>query len=297
MNNKYFNPILLVDDEEFNLHIMNEYLQQAGYNTITATNGQEALDKVKEHGNIKIIILDKMMPKMHGVEFINKLKELDIYNNYSIIMQTAASSDNEIIEGIKAGVYYYLTKPYEKELLLSIINTAIENSTLLNEIKEIAEDSNLIFNNLLSSAEFKVYNTNEAKVLAKMLANLTPNPENSYLGIQEIIINAIEHGNLGISYEQKKQLLLNDNLNKTIEKKLVQHSNKFVLIKYTTKNNIFQLEVIDQGDGFKWQDFLEINPNRVTDPNGRGIAMAKKISFDSLEYNDKGNIAYCKINI
>lgn len=54
---------------------------------------------------------------------------------------------------------------------------------------------------------------------------------------------------------------------------------------------------IDQGDGFEWQKFLSFDPDRAFDPNGRGIAMAKMMSFSALDYEGRGNIVVARVNL
>jgi anti-sigma regulatory factor (Ser/Thr protein kinase) len=55
------------------------------------------------------------------------------------------------------------------------------------------------------------------------------------------------------------------------------------------------LTIRDEGDGFAWQKYLDFDPERAFDPNGRGIAMARMMSFDAVEYQGNGNTVVLKI--
>jgi hypothetical protein len=55
------------------------------------------------------------------------------------------------------------------------------------------------------------------------------------------------------------------------------------------------MTIQDEGDGFDWQKYLDFDPERAFDPHGRGIAMARMMSFDALEYQGKGNTVVLKI--
>ena len=63
-----------------------------------------------------------------------KLRRTPRFQDIPVVMQTAASAPEEVLEGIKAGVYYYLTKPYEEEMLLSIVNSALRDARSKREL-------------------------------------------------------------------------------------------------------------------------------------------------------------------
>lgn len=65
-----------------------------------------------------------------------KLKQEKTLPHIPVIMQTAASAPEQIAEGIQAGVFYYLTKPYDEEVLLSIIQAALQDSTTQNALRQ-----------------------------------------------------------------------------------------------------------------------------------------------------------------
>jgi CheY-like chemotaxis protein len=88
MNTKH--KILIVDDEIFNLDIMMEYLEGAGYEVISAENGTIGLEKLEENQDIEVIVLDRMMPPMDGMGMLKKVKSDTRFRDIPVIMQTAS---------------------------------------------------------------------------------------------------------------------------------------------------------------------------------------------------------------
>lgn len=110
-------------------------------------------------------------------------------------------------------------------------------------------------------------------------------------GIHAVCLNAIEHGNLQIGYEFKAELLAENLWEEEIHKRLnhPENKNKKAKLVLTKKDGGFYFIVTDQGQGFDWQKYLNIDPGRAGQKHGRGIAVANAMSFDKLSYNDVGN--------
>lgn len=105
--------ILCVDDEPKNLRYYEQMLGSQGYECITAGNGIEALEKIKSPGDIDLVVLDVMMPKMDGYEACRRLKGDDTTKNIPVIIVTALEGTASRIMGIEAGANDFLTKPVD----------------------------------------------------------------------------------------------------------------------------------------------------------------------------------------
>jgi CheY-like chemotaxis protein len=128
--------ILVVDDEEANLQILETYLTEAGYEVVTAENGAEAWDFVKLFGErVSVILLDRMMPVMDGIEFMKLLKGHRLYSDIPVIMQTAAALKEQVIECKNSGIYHYLRKPFEEERVLQLVREALSGFRNLREVR------------------------------------------------------------------------------------------------------------------------------------------------------------------
>ena len=117
--------ILIVDDEPFNVDYLQQELEDLGYTTISATNGQEALGKVAAEAP-DLILLDVMMPVMDGFTACRILKENEATQLIPIIIMTVLQETEDRIKGIEAGADDFLTKPVDRRELLARIQTAIK---------------------------------------------------------------------------------------------------------------------------------------------------------------------------
>lgn len=284
--------LLAVDDEEFNIEIITTFLSAENFEIFTATDGKEAWDLIElEKGTFDIILLDRMMQKINGVEFMKKLKATSLYSKIPVIMQTAAATSEHIEEGIKSGVFYYLTKPYDAALLIKIIYLAID----------AFKEQNLILEKLLTTkkaplknSEFSFSTLEEAKELAQVVAASFLDSETVVLGLVELMANAVEHGNLELSYQEKKEALLTNSYIEELDKRYLKENlrRRKARLKIEDKNDHFYIHIIDQGSGFDWRSFKKSDPGRLKDPNGRGIMLASTC-FKSLEYKGLGNHVVC----
>ena len=110
--------ILIVDDEKDLVSMVKLRLEAAGYDTIEAYDGQEALTKAQNE-KPDLIILDLMLPIMDGYKVCRMLKFDSRYKSIPIILFTARVQDSDKDLGKEVGADAYLTKPFEAEVLLS----------------------------------------------------------------------------------------------------------------------------------------------------------------------------------
>ncbi len=283
--------VLIVDDEEFNVDIIMEYLEDGGYNLETAYDGIEAWEKLQaapEH--FDVILLDRMMPNMNGMKVLSKIKEHPVLRNLPVILQTALTSKKEVLEGMQAGAYYYLTKPFEETMLRSVMATAIEDRKRYKQVVDESKQFGRTFD-YMNDARFEIQTIDAARDLATALSNACPEPGRVVIGLLELLLNAVEHGNLGITYDEKSELKENDTWEEEINKRLADptNQNKFVDVSFKREDEGVRIVIKDQGEGFDWEPYLEMDPSRMFDSHGRGIAMSRAISFDNTEYRGCGN--------
>ena len=117
--------ILIVDDEPFNVDYLEQELADLGYETISATNGQEALAKVAADAP-DLILLDVMMPVMDGFTVCRLLKDQEETRLIPIVIMTALDAKADRITGIQAGADDFLTKPVDETELVARIETALK---------------------------------------------------------------------------------------------------------------------------------------------------------------------------
>lgn len=112
--------ILIVDDSRTSRKILRTLLEEAGHEIVAeAENGQDGVDKYKEL-KPDVTTLDITMPVMDGLEALKLIKEFD--KSAKVIMVTAAGQQNKMVEAIKVGASEFVTKPFEKENILKLID-------------------------------------------------------------------------------------------------------------------------------------------------------------------------------
>ena len=118
--------ILVVDDEALNVEIVYECLED-DYDLSSAENGLVAWEMLQqEPQKFDLILLDRMMPVMNGIELLEKMKQSDECLHIPVILQSAKGSPKHIEEGMQAGAQFYLIKPFEEEALTSLVSRALE---------------------------------------------------------------------------------------------------------------------------------------------------------------------------
>jgi CheY-like chemotaxis protein len=123
--------ILVVDDEPALVRLMEFLLKRQGYRLITATNGEEALLKLREH-RPDLVVLDIMMPKMDGYEVTERLRA-DPDTTLAatpILMLSAKAQDEDIVRGLQAGSEAYVTKPFDPELLTNAVASMLRGEAI-----------------------------------------------------------------------------------------------------------------------------------------------------------------------
>lgn len=122
--------ILVVDDEESVRNLLQRVLTGAGYEVLTAVNGQEALLKISQV-DFSIVLLDIKMPGMSGMEVLQQLTT--DHPDICAVMVTALGDAQTAVEAMKMGAYDYITKPFNRDDLMLKVRKAIQKRNLLVE--------------------------------------------------------------------------------------------------------------------------------------------------------------------
>ncbi len=113
--------ILVVDDDMRNVFALTNLLEEKGVKVVVARNGYESLEKLAQHKEINLVLMDIMMPKMDGFEAMSRIREQAVYKDLPIIALTAKAMKGDRSKCIEAGANDYLAKPVNTDKLLSIL--------------------------------------------------------------------------------------------------------------------------------------------------------------------------------
>lgn len=123
--------ILVIDDEEETRLLLKKNLERQGYCVMTAAEGEEGLEKIKEH-DIEIIFCDIVMPGLNGIDFLKKVRHCNLAAQ--VIMMTGKASLDSCVEAVEYGACGYLIKPLEVKDLIDMVLVAERN---IEEEKEM----------------------------------------------------------------------------------------------------------------------------------------------------------------
>lgn len=124
--------VLVVDDDVRNIFSLSKALEQMNMNVVTAIDGKEAIEKLKLHAEIDIVLLDMMMPQMDGYETAKRIRDNRQWKNLPVIAVTAKAMTGDREKCIKAGASDYITKPVDIDQLLSLLRVWLYDKTNKN---------------------------------------------------------------------------------------------------------------------------------------------------------------------
>jgi DNA-binding NtrC family response regulator len=131
------NTILIVDDEPFNLDLLEQELVELGYAIERATGGGSALEMVRKR-RPALVLLDYQMPGMNGVEVLRAIRQQD--NDLPVVMITAHGSIERAVEAIKAGADDFITKPFDSEHLALVVKKGLARAQLKSDIEFFVQE-------------------------------------------------------------------------------------------------------------------------------------------------------------
>lgn len=291
--------VLLVEDDEIIALLIEDALSDVGHEVVIHGDGQAAWEHLQAGDTaFDVILTDRNMPRMDGLALLRKIKETPALHDIPVIMETAETRPGSIQEGIDQGAHYYLTKPFKPDVLVAVVNAAIEQYRDYRALRDSVRRAERPFA-FLHHGGFRFRTVEEGRLLANFFAQAAPDPGKLVIGLQELLINAVEHGNLALGYQDKTLLLMEDRWQEEVDRRLAlpEYRERFVEVLFERLPEAIRFTIRDQGEGFDWSKYLDFDPARIFDPHGRGIAMARKLSFSALEYQGKGNSVLATVDL
>ena len=129
------NKILIVDDEPFNLDLLEQELMEHSYVIERANDGVEALEKTRSF-EPDVILLDFMMPRMNGLEVVKRLREDKSHKGIPVILLTAKATQEDKVAGLDAGADDYVTKPFDAFELLARVRAMMRLKEMHDRLEE-----------------------------------------------------------------------------------------------------------------------------------------------------------------
>jgi len=197
--------ILVVDNDSIDLQIIVPMLKSFGYNAVTASSGLEALARLS--GDIRMILLDVMMPGMDGFEVARRIRAHPEYGDVPIIMVTSLSRNEDRLDAVQAGANDFVSKPLDRVEL----KVRIASHLKLKEAQDKRRESDIRYRMLVENSPVGILRCNRSGEIGEINAaaanlfrisgreagspqNLFENPALSAAGVSESLKDCLESG-------------------------------------------------------------------------------------------------------
>lgn len=293
--------VLFVDDEEDIRQSFKDRFEDQ-FEITLASHGIDALEIMNSHDKINVVVTDIRMPNMDGLEMIKQAREID--PDMGFIVVSGHGDTDDVIHALRLGVRNFIRKPYSFAELEEAIVLEARRYQLIHEERGRLEDERATEQFLVSleGMTFELPNQMEwvnpitFRLIAVMEAVGLCDESSRFnlaLGIMEIIANAIEHGNLGLTGEEKRILkdqgddaYMADLIKRA---KMAQYKDRTVRVSVSINSELGMIHVADEGNGFDYKNLPDpTNPENLFLPSGRGILLARSF-FDKVTYQGNGN--------
>ncbi|MES0491031.1 MAG: response regulator [Leptospirales bacterium] len=283
--------LLFVDSVEATWEVMKDLL--SGHMEISySSNAKNALSKLAST-DFAFMIVDTDLPDMDGLEFIKKAKEIRPYLQFVVL--TAESDPGSEVRALQAGAMEFIRKPFTIEeialLLEKFRSVSVHKKEEYDFVSAITKEARTFC--LPTNLEILNVFIHE---LLEILKRFGLNDKNQMfsvrLSIYEMLINAYEHGNLGIDYDEKKRLLEEDlNYLEYLRDRALNepYANRKIWVSYAYKKGQITFTIKDEGEGFDYEKYKDGKMARMVDAvHGRGILITS-VNMDKMVYNKVGN--------
>ncbi|MGA2379230.1 MAG: response regulator [Spirochaetia bacterium] len=277
-----------MDDQEALRSLLARLLEREGFDAVQAENGARAVEMYRSESPL-VVVSDIMMPRMDGLTLLNEIRRID--RNATVILMTGQGNEDVLLKALRGGATNFFKKPFNVRELIDEIRKVVEfrleaaRSSLFSPL--LVEETKRFVMPRADSPFFPIINQ-----ITLQLPCLLPQEDilNLKIGIEEVITNAIEHGNLGISFKEKSKAIQEGRLAELIADRGRESdaAGRAVGITSRLSPRLFEITIRDDGKGFDWRTLPAVEPETLLAFNGRGIFLTK-IYFDEVTYNDAGN--------
>jgi YesN/AraC family two-component response regulator len=281
--------ILIVEDDFGSREFLYNLIKLEGYDVEKACDGEEGIE-VYHNYNPDLVISDIQMPKMDGLEMLSKLRSEK--SDTIFIITTAFGSEDYAIEALRHGANNYLKKPIDKKSLLGLIK---KYKTIVDSRKLAKKAEGKVIEKELR-IEFKTHFEHIPSIVSQLISEIgfkidDSDKTNIELGLDELITNSIEHGNLEITYDEKVEASDNNTILDLYKERMSRPelAERKIIVDFKQKVGFVEWLITDEGKGFDWSAIPDPTKGaQLMELNGRGIFITNFL-FDEMQYLGKGN--------
>jgi DNA-binding response OmpR family regulator len=284
--------ILLIDDEPLVREELGALLADEGYEVITGADGEEGLSLFRQEAP-DMVITDVRMPRRDGLSVAMIIRQEDPWVPVTVI--TGHGTESMAIEALRAGVTDFVKKPVRIDDLIAALGR-MEAARQPEGVKEAELPPAVAL--LARSWTYQIQNDREAipsfvDVLLKRASGGLDRMAvlELSLALRELVLNAVEHGNLELTYEEKTRALESGTLDAMLAERAQRspYRERSVTVSVERQDRKLTIAITDQGKGFDWRSLPDpTDPANLLLAHGRGVLLAR-LSVDSLGYSDRGD--------
>jgi DNA-binding response OmpR family regulator len=272
--------VLVVDDEAALRSLLRRALEREGFEVAEAADAAGAIGRFRAFAP-SVSVLDLGLPDRDGISLLADLRTLE---PAAVVIVVTGRGDEE--SALRAGAASFLHKPFLLPDLVQEVRQLSAWRAPAAGPAAPAEGAVLRFS--LGSHEARERSAIEALTLPLRDRLNEAALLGVRIGIGEMILNAVEHGNLGISTAEKEQALADGRFPGLVASRLAmpQNAGKRVWIESRLADGEFRVTVRDEGAGFDWRALAAADPAATL--AGRGVLLAR-FHFDEVRWNERGN--------
>ncbi len=270
---------------------IDEQLQRLGFGLIHIREDLAALDDLDRYAaNADAVLLDWRCEAEKSYQFADALARKCAEVGLPVLTLAASSRAHDIQLALEAGLSNLLSMPCQLADLKAAVETLGRHGRAAQE--PASGDMDDAFT-LLDNCRFRFRTPEDVDKLVPLIARMFPRPERAASGIAELMMNAIEHGNLEIGHERKADWVARRVYQNELLKRLhtPPYSTRWAEVIITRRADGVMIVIMDEGCGFCWQNFIGAADERkcASDTEAGGIAKAQRDSFDDIRFNHLGN--------
>ena len=284
--------VLLIDDEQLVRDELGGLLVDEGYALTTASDGDEGLTRFRSEAP-DMVITDVRMPRRDGLSVAMTIRQESPSTPVTVI--TGHGNETMVLDALRAGVTDFIKKPVRFE----DISVALERmQAALRQARQQVGDLPVAVEIVERTWVYRIANDLTAiplfvdVLLRHALPSSSPRTLSELsVALRELLINAIEHGNLGLTYEEKTHALELGTLRQLVDDRRAnpERSALRTTVWMQRSGDDLRIRIRDQGLGFDWRRLPDpTDPANILADHGRGVLLAA-LAVDELTYNEAGN--------
>ncbi len=271
---------------------IDEQLRKLGFELAYLPETLSALEELEAlAATCSAVILDWRSDAPKRGEFAEALARRAAEASLPVLTLGAAGRAEDIQLASEAGLSTIISMPCRLADLKQALDTLLKRVQLDEPAGEFCLNDAV---SLLESCKFRFRTPADVDMLVPIIARLFPHPERSAAGLAELMMNAVEHGNLEIGHERKAEWVARGIYRSELLKRLQTppYSSRWAELIVNRRDDGFMIVIMDEGCGFCWQDVVHKDrpeDGAVTAACGEGLARVGRESFDDLRFNQIGN--------